>query len=268
MSLPLKARKLIKEAAAGFEEKLAKVSAVTGVPLTFVDNLAELYAAVNEVDASKVDKLAGLHYYADYMLEAFTELCKDEAGKEAAADILNSSGGKVKFIWRDASVSLTEYYLWDETAFQIELRSYSIGCWSTSYNDVAIQKKATVKFGGGTVGFLHKKKFLDNVPKIEKAMKAVSDAYGSEIKWDPDYTQLWNWLVANGDKIVGQDNLGNNVFNYVEFISEKFIEFIKDPDNKEAIQEKLTTPRFGFKYLEKKTMPALFNGLGETMVLF
>lgn len=66
-------------------------------------------------------------------------------------------------------------------------------------------------------------------------------AYGAELKWEPDYGRLWTWLVENDDEMAKSTSLGNKVLSYVEFFVEQFIKFIQDPDNKEAMQEKLTT---------------------------
>jgi len=247
-TIPLATRKVIKEAVAGFNEKLKEASELVGVTLTWEDKSTELYEAViaGGADAASIKELPS---YAGYMVDAFKELSNEELGKEVLTNIFSKNNGKVEFVIRDPTVSLSDYFSWNDSAFQIEIRSDGLGYWGGYYNADAIRTKATCEWNGHMVGLAQKKKLQEVEPQIAAAMKKASDAYGSEIRWDPDYSKLWSWLVETGDPGAKAQGLGDTILLYVEFFVDTFSKFIEDADNKEAIQGKMTTPRFGFRYL-------------------
>jgi len=251
MSIPLKHRKVIKEAIAGFEERLKEASTVSGVELKFVDNTAEIYAAMAAIGESEPDKLKYLPDYASYLVEAVKELARDDVGKEGLANLFNSTGGNVKFLVRDKSASLTQYWVADSSAFGIEIREDSLGCWSTYYSTEALEKIATVAVEGVAISLTQRKNLKKVEPEIAAAIAKVSAAYGSELTWDPEYGRLWNWLVEYGDGYATSKNLGNATRDYVVFFADSLAEFVANPDNKEALQEKLTSNKLGFTYLPK-----------------
>jgi hypothetical protein len=178
-------------------------------------------------------------------------LCSDEVSKEALQTILNSCGGKVKFIWLDPEGTVSRYWIWDDSSFQIETRVDSLGCWTGYYTAEALSSKASVSWNGASVGVAQRKNLNAVEEEIQGFMKKASEAYGSEISWNPDYAKLHAWLVENDDQYAKSESLGNIIRDYVQFFTETFIKFIENADNKEAIQEKMTTPRFGFAYLPK-----------------
>jgi len=254
MSIPLKYRKVIKEAVAGLEERLKEASAISGVTLTFEDNTSEIYAAMAAVDESEPDKLKYLPDYGTLMVDAFKTVATDDIGKEGLASLLNSAGGKVKFIIHPPSATLENYWVVDSTGFGIEIRSDSLGAWPGYYSADLIGKLASVQTEGAQMSLMQRKNLAEVEGDIAAAMKKVSEAFGSELTWDPDYGKLWNWLVENADPYSvsdGWNNLGTAVSNYVTFFSDTLTEFLGNPDNKEAVQDKLTTKKLGFAYLPK-----------------
>jgi len=249
MSIPLKDRKIIKEAVAGFQEKLKEAGDLVGVELKWEDQSPEWYKEALAASAN-VETLKHIPMYGRCLLEVFKEVSADEIGKKAIQDMMKDR--KVEFIIRNPDFYIRDYFIWTPTALQIEVRSDSCGNWETYYsveNFIADTKQFTCQIDGHTFAMKHKKNFLENKPKIEEEMKKASAAYGSDLKWDPDYTKLRNWLLENEDPAIEKENLGNNIFSYVQFMVEQFNNFIKDADNKEAVQEKLDpSKRFGFVY--------------------
>jgi len=254
MSIPLKYRKVIKESVAAFDEKLKEASTLAGVTLIFVDTTAEMYAAMAAVGADEPDKFKYLVDYGDLVVTAFKEICADDVGREGLAGYLNKVGGQVKFVMRDPSVSLVDYWVIDSTGLGLEIRSDALGAWTGYYTAEGLGNKIPMSFQGADLPLSQRKKLKELDGEIQASMKAASAAFGAEITWDPNYGKLWTWLVENGDPYASNDGwkwMATGVRDYVAFFSETFIEFISNPDNKEAIQEKMTAKKFGFRYLPK-----------------
>jgi len=228
--------------------------------LVFVDNTADLYAAMAKVEESEPEKLKEMPSYGAYMIDAFKELTQDDLGKEGLADFLTSVGGKVKFIIFDPSVSLSNYWTKESDALGIEIRSDSFGCWGGYYSAEYLEKLVTLPIEGVTISLTQRRSLKLVEGEIAAAMKKVSDAFGSELTWEPNYGKLWNWLVENSDAYSKENSypLGNAIRDYVVFFSDTLTEFLGNADNKEAVQEKLTAKKLGFVYLPK-THPDYVN---------
>jgi len=252
MSIPLKYRKVIKEALPALEGHLKEASELIGAPIVFEDNTAAIYAATAAVSEDEPEKMKYLPDYGSYLLEAIKTTASDDIGKESLAALFNSVGGKVKFLIRDPSVSLSDYYKLEDNAFGIEIRSDALGAWGGYYSAEYLQKLATSQIEGASMSLAQRKNLKEAEGDINTSMQKVSKAFGSELQWDPDYGKLWNFLVANSEKYVDDPEwnpLGRKVKEYVEFFSDTLAEFLGNPDNKEAVEEKLTAKKLGFSYL-------------------
>jgi len=254
MSIPLKFRKLIKEAVAGFEEHLKAASTICGTTLQFVDNTTEIFTAAMATSEEAAEYIKSLPDYGQYMIDAFKSMTEDDLGKEALTNLVTLAGGKVKFIIRDPSVSLTDYWVVDSTGFGIEIRSDSIGYWGGYYSAENLQKLATVATEGAAMPLAQRRNLKELEGEISAAMKKLSAVYGGDLTWDPDYGKLWTWLKENDDQYAGDPgwyNLGKPVRDYVVFLSDTLGEFMSNDDNKEALKDKCTTNKLGFSYLPK-----------------
>lgn len=255
MSIPLKYRKLTKEAVAGLEEKLKTASDLVGVPLTFVDTTAEIYAATAAISETEPEKIKDLADYGTYLIEALKPLVATEIGKEAVANMFKKSDGKVRFIVKGKEVSLEDYWIFDDQGLGIEIREDAIGAWSGYYSVEALEKTIDAPLDGAAISLKQRLSLVNVQPEIDAALKSASAAYGKDLIWDPDYANLWKWLVDNGDQYANKSsNLGNVIRDYVVFFTDIFKEFIANPDNKEAMQDKLTTNKLGFS-LQHKDAP-------------
>jgi len=250
MSIPLKDRKIIKEAVAAFQGKLKEAGDLVGVELKWDDQSAEWYTASAAANA-KVELLVSMPMYGKCLVAVFTEVGKDDIGKKAIQDLMATR--KVEFIIRTGDFYIRDYFIWTDTALQIEVKAEGCGWWEGYYsveNFIKDAKTAVCHMDGHTFALKHKKNYLENKPKIEAAVKKASAAYGADLTWNPDYTKLRDWMMECQDPANDKENvMGNQITSYVEFLVEEFITFIKNPDNKEAIEEKLNdSKRLGFVY--------------------
>jgi len=245
----LKDRKIVKEATAQWQTGLKEAGDVIGSTLNWDEaNMTEVYkqsAADGEVE--RLDPTSryqtSISYYAKCLKGAFEEIANEEHGKKALQDLMKDR--KVELVPRPKNYNeCMQYYIWTPTALQIEFKSDCVGYNADEYTAEALLKDLNVAvwtFNGHTWALKHKDDLLKVQPQIDSAMKTVSDAYGSELKWDPDYTQLRKNLMANNSDLwyYTQKDFPTRVKAYVDQVSKTLVEFVKDADNKEALTEKL-----------------------------
>jgi len=88
--------------------------------------------------------------------------------------------------------------------------------------------------------------------KIDKNMKDSSMLFGKELTWIDNYQELFDRLKKSGR---GDDwlwKLGDQIAPYTLQLSKVFSTFCKDTDNKEALEEVLTTGKIGVRIIDDK----------------
>jgi len=254
----LKLRKITKEAVAGLEEKLKTASDLVGVPLVFVDTTPEIYTATAAISESEPEKIKTLPAYGDYLIAAIKTTIADAVGKESLANMFTKTDGKIRFIVKGKEVGLADYWIFDDQGLGIEVRVDSLGCWSGYYSAEALEKIIIAPLDGAALSLKQRRNIEKNQPAIDAAIKSASAAYGKDLIWDPDYGKLFQWLVDNGDSYgKNTHNLGNVLKDYAVFFTDVFKQFIANPDNKEAMEEKLTTNKLVFHLLPKDAAGAV-----------
>jgi len=246
--IPLTVRKAIKEALAKAEASVRTASETLGTTLQLVDNTAELYEKLGDHAANVA---TGYVLYYEAFAKAALELTTHPLQKEALRDRLGSVGGRV-YIELTANDAPDSYFVFKDDGLAIHAKPNGYGSWISYYNAQQLEKVLTSDVGGVQIPLAARRVLQEAEAKIEVEMRKVSDAYGSVVEWDKDQIpQVWQWLHQHAK---ADDNFGNVLLSYVVQFAKVFIEFNKNADNKEAVQEALRSGRVRFK-LEENEAP-------------
>jgi hypothetical protein len=239
--IPLKDRKGIKEAIPKAEAEVKKAADALGTTLVLVDNTSDLYEGLGD----KGPQLAeGFAAYFQKFAEAAAVFSKNELQRDALRDRLTASGGRV-LIALIKSDAADEYFSFHDDGLHLEVKPNYWNNWLSYYNHERLEAKLSVDVGGVALPLAARRVLNENLPKIDAEMKRVSDAYGSVVEWDKDQIpHVYAWLVQHQK---ATESFGVEVLNYAKQFATAFVEFTKNPDNKEAIQEAFKTNRVGFK---------------------
>jgi hypothetical protein len=240
MSIPLAARKAIKEAVPKGEAALKKAGEAVGETLVFTDNTAELWTALGESYQGKLAE--GFPVYYETLATVFQEFAKDPLRLAALKDRLKKVGGKVLISIADSNAA-DNYFLFKTDALHIDVKQSYWGSWMTYYSAAALEKQLDNEWAGHKLPLAVRKNIDNAMPQIADQMKSASAAYGAELKFD---TEGLGALYSHVGSRAGED-FGDKVVAYAKQFATTFSEFVKNPDNKEAIQGALKTNKIGFQ---------------------
>jgi len=239
MSIPLAARKAIKESIPKAEAALKKAGEAIGETLVFTENTAELWTALGDSQQTKLAE--AFHVYYESLATVFQEFAQDPVRIAALKDRLKKVGGKVFLKVVDSS-GPDNYFLFKDDGLYIDVKQSYWGSWMSYYNASALEKQLSVEWGGHKLTLAARKNLNSAMPQIAEHMKRASTAYGTELTFDTDgLAALYSHVGTRAG-----DDFGDKVVVYVKQFADTFSEFVKNPDNKEAIQDALKTNKIGF----------------------
>jgi len=187
----------------------------------------------------------GDHYskYAVQLVKAFETFNKNEDNKEQLQAELTS--GKVGVRIVDSSKN-DEYWSIEEGVLWMETKEGWFGSYMDNYNAELLEKKLGKS---DTMPLLTRKSLKEVQSKIDAAMKQASTAYGKELIFIDNFQEIYDKLskTKNEDWL---HHLGERILSYPNQLSKAFADFCKDTDNKEALEEVLTTGKVGVRIVD------------------
>jgi len=265
--IPLKSRKSIK----AFQEKAAtqlqKCSKAFGKELCLIDNTADLFQELQAAGKSE-DYLFEVGSQMAPYIEQFTrvmeEFCANVDNKEQLeAELITAKVGirmdPRKVVDEDEPKPDSRYWVIEDGVLWMETTPQYFASYISYYD-----KDRLLAILGSTDSMpLNTRKSLkDGRTKIDALMKKVSTAFGSEIAWVDNAQEIYDKLK---DPEVGKSqeylfNLGNVILEYAKQFAATMEAFCKDADNKEALQEVLTTGKAGVRFGEAENYWAIDDG--------
>jgi len=237
MSIPLKTRKVIKDVLPQIEAELQKASASTGVTLSWDDNTAEIYTAL-ESAGENIGKI--IEYFQAFSAAVAKIVAEDELSKQALETVLNNAGGKIvlRIIPNSAEDS---YFNFSDAGLFIDVKPSYWGSWLSYYNAESFTKNCKVDAFGHQVTLALKRDINKGIVSIEAEMARVAAKYGKPVTFEVDWAALLTHLKANNSETVG-----TQAVLYAKQFADTFLKFIENADNKEAIEEQLADDKVTF----------------------
>jgi hypothetical protein len=238
MSIPLAARKAIKESIPKAEAALKQAGDAIGQPLVFTDNTPALWTGLGE--SYQAQLADNFHLYYEKLAKVFQEFAQDPLRLSNLKDRLKKVGNKVL-------VTLVEdgpdnYYQFKDDALHIEVKPSYFGSWIDYYSADVLEKLLSVEWGSHKLSLAARKNIDSALPQIAAHMKRASDAYGTALSFDVDGLGA---LYAHIGERAAED-FGDKVVEYAKQFADVFSEFVQNADNKEAVQGALKTNKIGF----------------------
>jgi len=244
-SMPLNTRKSLKQAQPVIDKHVQQASKAFGKELTWVDNYQELFDKL-KANGKGDDYLWSLgeplEKYAEQIAKGLTEFCKNNDNKEQLEAELTTGKVGVRLVDGD-----DEYWRLENGTLWMETKPG----WFGSYLDYYDAPRLTTKLGKSDSMPLNTRKSLKEAQgKIAKSVQEASKAFGKELTWVDNYQELFDKLKANGK---GDDylwKLGEPLEKYAEQLAKAFANFCKDADNKEALEEVITSGKVGVRLVD------------------
>jgi len=253
--IPLKTRKSIKAALEKAEAHTKKASQAFGKELSFVDNTTELYEKLQAYGRSE-DNLFNLGDeitpYVEQFAKVLIEFCKNVDNKEQLEVELTTGKFGVRIDPREKVEGenlesrwwvLEDGVLWMETTLSYFGPSY------VSYYSLSRLQDGLGK--GDSMPLNTRKSLKEGQTKIDKAMKEASKLFGKDLSWVDNYQEIFDKLKAAERSESYLFSLGDEIAAYADRVAVVFKDFCKDQDNKEALEEVLTSGKIGIKFVEE-----------------
>jgi len=257
MSIPLATKKALKESIPKVEELVAKAGGALGVTLTFDDNTADLFAALDapvKGGRKGAELPKGLEVHAAWFPKLFEAFAEDPSRKEALTQILDGCGGKVGFTAHPTDPP-PAHYDWSGGVFRIVVW---IGYWGndghypSKFSPDQLEKLIKVPYQGiDSLPLAVKKALVAKEPLIVGHMSRASTALGKEVTWDVDYADLFaNCSKYRNFAISGlTPEWANIIEGYAKQVGDVFTTFCANADNKEALADAMSTGKVGFWFM-------------------
>jgi len=241
--IPLKTRKSIKTALEAANAHVKTASEAFGKELTFIDNTSELFEKLQAQGKSE-DWLFDLGKHITPYVEQFAKMmvafCKNPDNKEQLEAELTTGKFGVRIV--DGSTS-EEYWALDEGTLWMETKPG----WFSNYIDYYDAARLERKLGKSDAMPLNTRKSLKEAHVIiEKAVQEASKLFGKELTWVDNFQELYDKLKVNKSPDYLW-KLGEPLILYPKQLVKTFTVFCKDPDNKEALEEVLTSGKVGVR---------------------
>lgn len=237
-NMPLLAKRKLMESMSAIESEVKRASGVFGSSLTWDVNYGDVWKHLGN-DSKASDFGVSVVKYAKQFGDALGEFFKNATRKEAFLDALTT--GRVGFSLAAAN-DKDVYWVWKDGAILMQIKPSYWGSWISSFNADNLEKVMRVNFHGADMPLEAKRKLVDSLPAVEAEVSRASKAYGTDLVWDVNYGDVWRHLA--NDSRAG--DFGVNMAKYAKTFADTFIAFVANADNKEAVQEALTSNKIGF----------------------
>jgi hypothetical protein len=250
--IPLKSRKSIKTFQEKAEPLIKKASAAFGKELTLIDNTADIFATLQTAGKSE-DYLFNLGdpllSYVDQFVKFMVEFCKNADNKEQLEAELVTAKFGIRIIGDDAD---EKYLKLEDGVLWMEAKASWFGSYLSYYDETRL---CSILGSSDSMPLNTRKSLRTAQTKIDDYMKKSSKLFGAELSWVDNYQELYDKLNKAGKSQDYLFDLGTPIILYADQLMKCFEEFCKDADNKEALQEVLTSGKCGvrFKAPEKES---------------
>jgi len=246
-SMPLNTRKSLKSVAAKIDEAVRDASKAFGKELVWVDNYQELFDKLKKSGKSD-DWLWNLGVplltYPQKAAKTLAEFCKDSDNREQLEGELSSGKFGVRLVESsksDVYWAIEDGVLWMETKEG----------WFGSYIDYYNAENLGTKLGkSDSMPLLTRKSLKNASTKINDLLSAVSTSFGKELQWIDNNQELYDKLKKSGKSEDWLWKFGDVLVVYPTQLAKAFAIFCKDADNKEALEEVITTGKVGVRIVD------------------
>jgi len=241
-SMPLNTRKSLSNAAKDITKCVQNASKAFGKELTFVDNYQEIYDELKTSGKSE-DYLwtigDPLKEYTQQMEKTIVEFCKNAENKEQLETELTTGKIGVKI----GSDSDKYWFLEDGILWMYTQPSY----FGSYLNYFDVERLCGILGKNDALPLNARKNLKANIVKVNKSCASVSKLFGKELAWVDNFQEIYDKLKSSGKS---QDYLwtfGDQLSEYAQQVVTAFTVFCKDSDNKEALEEVLTSGKIGVR---------------------
>jgi len=246
-SMPLNTRKSLKSVASKIDAAVQDASKAFGKELVWVDNYQELYDKLKKHGKGD-DYLWNLGNpilsYPVRAAKTLADFCKDSDNREQLEAELSSGKIGVRLV---ESSKQDVYWCIEDGILWMESKEGWFGSYIDNYNS----ENLGTKLGkSDSMPLLTRKSLKVASAKINDHIRAASTAFGKELQWVDNYQELYDKLKKHGK---GDDwlwKLGEYVAVYPAQLAKAFAVFCKDADNKEALEEVITTGKVGVRIVD------------------
>jgi len=183
------------------------------------------------------------HPYFEQFSKTIAEFCKSPDNKEQLEVELTTGKIGVRIVAEnDKWWKIEDGVLWMESSI------YQFGTSYLSTYDAA--RLASILGKADSMPLNTRKSLKDAQGKVDKAMQAASKSFGKELSWVDNYQEIFDKLKTSGWTDSNLFELGNYIVYYPEQLAKTFEKFCKDNDNREALEEVLTSGKVGVRLVE------------------
>jgi len=225
---------------------MKKASQAFGKELSLVDNTSELYEKLVAASWNESTLFEMGDYFAPYFEKfaaTMVEFCKSADNKEQLEVELTTGKVGVRFVEENE-----KWWVLDEGVLWMECAVYQFG--SSYINNYDTAKLASTLGKSDSMPLNTRKNLKEAQTKIDKAIAAASKAFGKELSWVDNYQELYDRLKKENWNETTLFELGNYLAYYPEQVQKTFEKFCKDTDNREALEEVLTSGKVGVRLVE------------------
>jgi len=231
--IPLKVRKNIKTADPKIQEQVEHISKSFGKSLIWDDNSDEIYNALENYSEGKGEDIGDkMVEYVSQLNKCIAEFVKNPDNKESLEQFL--TGGKIGIKIIDSSET-EQYFKLIDGSLYMESKANYWGSYISYFNPEYLEKILTLEHNSTKMTLVAKRNLNDSLPKIEKSLAGLSKAFGKPITLDDNFGEIYTALETYSQGR-GED-LGAKLLEYVNQAVACVTGFIKDEDNKEALEE-------------------------------
>jgi len=242
-ALPLNTRKSLQGAAAPIATAIAAASKAFGKELTWIDNYQELYdklKAAGKSDDYLWELGDPIKAYATQCKDALLEFCKNEDNKQQLETELSTGKCGIRFYVGDDD----RYWSIEDGVLWMDTKVNYFGSYLYNFDS---ERLCGILGKSDPMPLNTRKNLKLATVQIEKDMQAASKLFGKELTWVDNYQEIFDKLKAKGKSQDYLWTLGDYFQQYTKQVVEMFTNFCKDNDNKEALEEVLTSGKVGIK---------------------
>jgi len=173
------------------------------------------------------------------------EYVKNPDNKESLEQFLTSGKIGVRIISANAE---DKYFAFDNGTLWMESKPGYWGSYLSYFNGDYLDKLLTLDHSGKTFALVAKRNLNDHLPKIEAKCAEITKSFGKPVSWEDNFADIYTALEKHS-KGRG-DDIGAKALEYANQAATTLGAFVKNEDNKEALEELWSTGKIGIQILD------------------
>jgi hypothetical protein len=145
---------------------------------------------------------------------------------------------------RIISDSNENYFKLEDGALWLETKQNIWGSWLTEFNDLRLEKILGLSDPQPLITRKNTKKARTT---IDATMSKINKFYGQDLTWIDNTQEIYETLKGAGRSENDLYKLGDVIITYVNQFNTELTKFCKDADNKEQLQNELTSGQVGLR---------------------